>query len=413
MSSLYFDRYAYRGAFINEPPSTNLGLVVTIPCFNEPDLIRSLEAIEGCYKPACDVEVIVIINESTNVDSDIKQQNVHTLKAAQAWSAKHSSNHLRFFIHYEALPPKHAGVGLGRKIAMDEAARRLDEVGNGSGIIACFDADSLCDTNYLIALEKYFKENHKSPGCSIYFEHPLEGPEEPVIYQAIIDYELFLRYYVHALKFATYPHAHQTIGSSMAVRNNIYQKQGGMNKRKAGEDFYFLQKIIPLGRFGDLNETRVIPSPRISNRVPFGTGKAVNDWLINGKLESYNHLIFSDLLLLNKSINSSKDLRSVVLDLNTAQWPDSISKFLQTIDFELNIERIFNNSGSIEAFKSNFYNWFDAFKVLKFVHFARDNYYQNTPIFEGAYALLSSKGIKPKSTTKELLIQYRNIDKAN
>ena len=410
MNKLYFERYAYRDAFIEADPSSNLGLVVTIPCFNEPDLISSLDAMVRCDRPKCDVEVIVVINESSNADDIIKQQNAITLQDAQAWAKSHSNAQLKFFIHYEQLPPKHAGVGLARKIAMDEAARRLDHVGNSSGVIACFDADSLCDSNYLTALELYFQENHKSPGCSIYFEHPLEGDEDGAIYNAIVDYELFLRYYVHALKIAQYPHAHQTIGSSMAVRNIVYQKQGGMNKRKAGEDFYFLQKVIPLGQFGDLSKTRVIPSPRISHRVPFGTGKAVNSWLSNGKLESYNLLIFNDLLVFNKSINSSKDFKNAMAELSKDHWPESINEFLKTIDFQTNIQRIARNSGSFEMFKSNFYQWFDAFKVLKYVHFVRDHYYSNVPIYEGASALLRSKGMDPKSTTKELLLQYRLLD---
>lgn len=413
MSKLYFERYAYRDAFIKEPPSPNLGLVVTIPCFNEPDLISSLESLKACKPPDCDAEVIVVINESLDAHDHIKRQNSATLKAATEWSAAHSTTKLKFFFHYEALPPKHAGVGLARKIAMDEAARRLDQVGKNDGIIACFDADSLCEKNYLTALEAYFDSNPKSPGCSIHFEHPLEGPENENIYQAIVDYELFLRYYVHALKFAQYPHAHQTIGSSMAVRNNIYQKQGGMNKRKAGEDFYFLQKIIPLGQFGDLNKTRVIPSPRISNRVPFGTGKAVNDWLINTKLITYNYLVFSDLLAIIESINSSKDFKNIISELEGTQWPASINAFLETVDFENNIERIANNSGSLGAFKSNFYQWFDAFKVLKYVHFARDHFHPNIRIYNAASTLLKMNGITPASTAKEVLIQYREIDKSS
>ena len=45
---------------------------------------------------------------------------------------------------------------LARKIAMDEAVRRFDQIGHTKGIIACFDADSLCDDNYLIELEEHF-----------------------------------------------------------------------------------------------------------------------------------------------------------------------------------------------------------------------------------------------------------------
>src|SRR4030095_9895180 len=121
---------------------------------------------------------------------------------------------------------------------MDEALRRFDEVGWAEGIIAGYDADCRCETNYLTALERHFQKNSQSPGCSIYFEHPLSGPLSPAVYEGAAAYELHLRYFVQALRYAGFPHAHHTLGSCMAVRACTYCKQGGMNKRKAGEDFY-------------------------------------------------------------------------------------------------------------------------------------------------------------------------------
>ena len=75
----------------------------------------------------------------------------------------------------------------------------------------------------------------------------------------IAAYELHLRYYTHGLRFSNLPYSFQTVGSAMAVRCSAYQKQGGMNKRKAGEDFYFIQKIIALGGYSELNSTTVFP----------------------------------------------------------------------------------------------------------------------------------------------------------
>ncbi len=40
-------------------------------------------------------------------------------------------------------------------------------------------------------------------------------------------------------------HAYHTIGSSMAVRCSAYAKIGGMNRRKAGEDFIFYTNLYP------------------------------------------------------------------------------------------------------------------------------------------------------------------------
>ena len=131
---------------------------------------------------------------------------------------------------------------------MDEALRRFDYVNRPEGIILCLDADFTCDFDYLVEIEKWFSDPERV-ACSIYFEHPLESPDNQRVTEAIILYELHLRYYVQSLRFASFPYAFHTIGSSMAVRSDVYRKQGGMNKRQAGEDFYFLHKVIPLGGF--------------------------------------------------------------------------------------------------------------------------------------------------------------------
>lgn len=58
------------------------------------------------------------------------------------------------------MPAKKAGVGLARKIGMDEAAFRLNSI-NQDGVILCFDADSQCQPNYLKEIESHFLNNPK------------------------------------------------------------------------------------------------------------------------------------------------------------------------------------------------------------------------------------------------------------
>ena len=64
--------------------------------------------------------------------------------------------------------------------------------------------------------------------------------------KAIICYEIFLRYYVLGLKFAKSDYAFHTIGSTMLCTPDAYVKVEGMNKRKAAEDFYFLEKLAKI-----------------------------------------------------------------------------------------------------------------------------------------------------------------------
>ena len=74
-------------------------------------------------------------------------------------------------------------------------------------------------------------------------------------------------------------------------------KAGGMNRRQAGEDFYFIQKLVPAGGYFSLNSTVVYPSPRPSFRVPFGTGASITKLNESGEpfLMTYNISAFDEL----------------------------------------------------------------------------------------------------------------------
>jgi len=447
----YLDRFSVREELIKQKPTTDLGIVVVIPCSNEPNLIASLQSLYNCDKPTCSVEVIVVINASEKAESIVLLQNKTSLLEAEEWKSN-SFNEIAllrqaqyklnlamtfYFIEENELPKKHAGVGLARKIGMDEAVRRFDMINNHQGIIACFDADALCETNYLVELEKHFKQYPKSPACSIHYEHPITGNEFPeAIYNGITQYELHLRYYKNGLAYANLPYAFHTIGSSMAVRSEAYQKQNGMNKRKAGEDFYFLQKLIPLGNFTELKTTKIIPSPRVSDRVPFGTGKAMQNWLgdaynvcryslssdnrINEnsakqglsekgtirvakqELLSYNPKSFIDLKAFTKAVPDFYNGKNNI--------PSSVQAFIDTIDFEENLTNIKKNSKSETHFTEVFFKWFNAFKVLKYMHFARDNYYPDVLVFEGANSLLKFLEQPRQKDNENLLLAYREID---
>ena len=95
----------------------------------------------------------------------------------------------------DSLPKKHAGVGLARKIGMDEACWRFQKIRNPRGIIAAFDADSRCEVNYFKAIVEHFQKKSHIQAASIYYEHPTQGVDfEEDVYAAIVLYELHLRY---------------------------------------------------------------------------------------------------------------------------------------------------------------------------------------------------------------------------
>jgi glycosyltransferase involved in cell wall biosynthesis len=382
-------------------------MIIVIPCYNEPDLLASLNSLWRCQRPKCALEVIVVINSSESSPPEILEQNRRTLAEAALWSREDCDRYFRIhFLHTPNLPSKHAGVGLARKIGMDEALHRLDQLIHLEAPIICFDADSTCDPNYLTEIESYFSSHPKSPGCSIYFEHPLEPSETNQIHNSLVEaitlYELHLRYYVQALRFTGFPHAFHTIGSSMAVRAEAYMRQGGMNKRQAGEDFYFLHKIIPLGHFGEINTTRVIPSPRPSDRVPFGTGRAVRDYLTTRKFKSYPLQAFHDLEQFFSEITT---LRTSTDPLSQLAPP--LQQFLGTQNFTHILTEIRTHTSTPETFRARFFRWFDGFLAMKYIHHARDTTYGPAEVTVAAAQLLDCRERNPR----ELLLKFRALQR--
>jgi len=190
------------------------------------------------------------------------------------------------------------------------------------------------------------------------------------------------------------------------VRADAYAKQGGMNRRKAGEDFYFLQKIIMLGNYGEINSTKVIPSPRTSDRVPFGTGAAISKMLENNTnvFTTYNFDAFILLKSFFKNIPSFYKLFSY----ENIEMP--MQEFLKMNNFEDDYIKIKKNSPTINIFTKRFFDWFNAFRVIKFLNFAHENLYTKKPVQQATKQFLDKLNLDNKNlnSSKELLIFMRN-----
>ncbi|MGI9309300.1 MAG: glycosyltransferase family 2 protein, partial [Gammaproteobacteria bacterium] len=278
-------------------PTAGLGLSVVIPCYNEPDICGTLQSLAECVPPRVGVEVIVVRNYPVGADVSVVDAHARCLDEMNTWLDR-SAN--RFFelidLDYESLPQRSAGVGLARKLGMDEALTRQLAAGNANGLIVSLDADCRVAKNYLTTIEQHFADNPLQVGASLYFEHPLDQVRDADLLRAISEYELHLRYYIAGQRYAGFPYATHTVGSALSVRAAAYARQGGMNRRSGGEDFYFVQKLIALGPYGQIVDTCVFPEVRLSSRVPFGTGPALDRRMGNEEeLQSYPLEVFEDL----------------------------------------------------------------------------------------------------------------------
>lgn len=249
------------------------------------------------------------------------------------------------------------------------------DFGKKDGPIVCLDADCTVSKDYLIVAEKAFS-NPLTQLAHYQFKHLFLQEKDENLKNGIVQYELHLRYHIQGLKWAGYPNAMHTVGSCMAVRASAYAKSGGMNRRKAGEDFYFMHKLLPVCQFTYL-PALVHPSCRSSDRVPFGTGRAQLEFLDAGAQvrNTYHPETYASLKRFFELVPSLYHT-----DEGLEELPDHLRKFLLGQGFTNRLKDIISQSKTANIFAKNFWQWMDGFMVLKMTHFLRDNCYPEIPI---------------------------------
>jgi hypothetical protein len=300
------------------------------------------------------------------------------------------------------LPLKIAGVGSARKIGMDSALHFFDYCNERKKILISLDADCLVTKNYLKCIVDEFNDKALNAAV-INFEHLF--PEDPILKSAIINYEIYLRYYVLGLKYAGSPFAHHSVGSTIICDDISYVKIGGMNKRKGGEDFYFLEKLAKTTEIGEIKSAKVFPSPRISDRVPFGTGPRIKRF-INENLDEY--LLYDpEIFFTLKSWLSNYydfDLNNESIDrlFNiSGEINKHIKDFLHQNDFRQDWNNILKNSKSESQINIQKDLWMDGFRTLKLIHFLRDNCYPNIGMFQALNKILEKMDLYPEFESNE------------
>ena len=279
------------------------------------------------------------------------------------------------------LPEKDGGVGLARKIGMDIALANFDYSNSEKKILICLDADCTVEKNYLTAIVQAFKKRDTS-AAYVQYEHLF--PEDENEKLAIICYEIFLRYYVLGLIYADSPFAFPTIGSTMICDYESYIRIGGMNKRKAAEDFYFMEKLAKITNIKKIDLTKVYPASRGSWRVPFGTGQRVNRYFAGTHDEYllYNPKSFEVLKKWLLGFNSPEILGADEYLKNANEIDSALHSFLIESSFKESWGKIILNSKTKEQIQKQKMIWFDGFRTLKLIHYLRDNGFSSVNMFD-------------------------------
>jgi hypothetical protein len=395
----------------------NISQVVVIPAYAEREMLFSTLASLAQNPPSSlDYSFILcVINNKGNSPHAAIKNNLQTIKYLEALvkkkplrkfntdqeiypllltlsDAKLKLGYIDVSSRGNEIPQNLGGVGMARKIGMDTALRLLKESSAPRNLILSLDADTLVQNNYLSAIKKYFTQKVKTAIVAYEHQMPLNYEEQA----AICCYEIFLRYWVLGLKYAKSPWAFHSIGSTIVASTEAYLEVRGMNKREAGEDFYFLSKLAKMSKIGYIKETCVYPSARPSARVPFGTGKRIQRFLSGDQKEEYLlydpqiFVILADWLQLMKNQFICGDDEILI---KTEQIHPRLKSFLKDCDFTAVWLKIRRNARDEKTLTRQFNDWFDGFKTLKLINYFTKEVYPQINMFEALDRILSMSGI--------------------
>jgi hypothetical protein len=414
-ASTYLEQRALFPEIIKEAPDEHTGIIVVVPAYDEPGITMLLDSLADCDKPECNTEIIIVVNAPENASEESIENNRITIENIESWKKKNQKCFFRLF-YFTAEPCVSSwGVGLARKTGMDEAVRRFNKIENPAGVILSLDADCKVGKNYFVSVCNELLMRRDRSACSIYFEHPLSGySQHEELSKYITLYELHLRYYLQSVAWAGFPYVFHTVGSAFAVKALPYIKAGGMNRKQAGEDFYFIQKLVPEGGYFNLNSTTVFPSPRVSFRVPFGTGAAIGK-LNDGNLPTlltYNILAFKELRTFFSMAESFFLCHPDNLHDYYRELPEGLRLFVTESDLREKILEIKKNTSGLTSFKKRFFGWFNMFRIVKYLNCVHSGCFEKKPVEISANELLEMRGIGAGSEEPfDLLLDYRKMER--
>ena len=342
---------------------------VVIPSLAEGDsLFATLQSLETNASELRDqFLILVVVNQGEQASDEDRLQNHDDLERLITFF-KQTNLSLGWIDATSTgceIPSKDAGVGFSRKLGLDSALSRLNW--QTDPLLVCLDADTLVEEHYLQSIVSHFCQSKKGAAVLPFCHQHADDSEK----QSAIDrYELFMRSYVYGLRLAGSPYAFNSVGSAIACRAGAYIRCGGMNSRKAGEDFYFLQKLAKTDGIDLLKGTIVFPEPRVSTRVPFGTGRSMGR-LLAGDTDGvlfYPIAVFQILgdwlSMIEKNLHDDAE----ALLRKASEISPVLVEYLEQAGWRVTWPRLQNNHHSETSRLAAFHVWFDGFRTLRLIH---------------------------------------------
>ena len=160
------------------------------------------------------------------------------------------------------------------------------------------------------------------------------------------------------------------MGSAIVCNVDAYVGAGGMSKKTATEDFYFLQALAKYTKIYHVADILVYPSSRCEKRVHLGTGFRMLEYQ---KQQSFKNLEFSAESYKMLKVFIDEVMKSIHVNYQTIdsklnhQLDKKSYKIIKKTKFKFFWKHIGSNKISKRQKILFFNQWFDALKTIKFL----------------------------------------------
>jgi len=340
-------------------PFTPVEYGVLVPCYGEK--VEVLDQLQNWRKFSESFLIVFIINEACDSESWAKESNRDLI--AQLKKYKITNEGHDFYGNYEGVKIKvldrtqerslSQGVGEARKIGADYLLKLHSQGFIQSEFIFSTDADVTPPLNYFKS-SQFFEP--KLSALHFNFEHWVDADAH---LPTMAEYEFSLRYYAWGLRAAGSAYCYPSIGSCLVIHLDAYVKSRGFPQKKAGEDFYLLNKLRKLGPLRYLPQLPLKIQARAQVRTPFGTSAALK------KEERF--LFYSPEVFLRLKDFLSRCEEALIAEQNFSSlqelWPDEAGM----PDLRRHWPDLLKSSTDPLTKILHFHTWFDGFKTLRFI----------------------------------------------
>ena len=337
-------------------------LCIAIPAMDELDFLPATLDALSAQDTKLHFEVYVCVNQPDEFWSLPEKKTV----------CENNQELLRFLYSYKNFPlhvldyasPGHgwkgkkSGVGFARKVLFERILSECEP----KDILVSLDADTLVKPHYLQSVADQFERNPNMNALAVPYYHPLADGDE-TRNRAMLRYEIYMRNYAVNLLRINSPYGFTALGSAIAMRADSLRKIGNITPLQSGEDFYLIQKFCKMGGLSLFNTECVYPAGRYSDRVPFGTGPAMQTGA-NGVWDSYpiyHHSFF----------NPVREAYGKLKELYENRFPIVENDFLLFLQKDQNKpdiwQEIRHNVSDYPHFVKAFHQKADGLRILQYV----------------------------------------------